>query len=155
MQLPQIVAISGFISLAFVVVLVLARKRLGELNAASWLVIWGAIILMTEHPQFAIAGAAEIIGAHTRIHAFMSGVYTLIGLVLLGVIGYTLLREGHKAGWYALLFALIVGGSLDLIMGGFWFQHGSPIYRGFGIEHADGFGWRSYMSTSSHGLLRW
>lgn len=152
MQLSQIVPISGFISLAFVVVLVLARKRLGELKTASWLVIWGAVILLTEHPQFAIAYAAQIIhpeaqafvffNTHARIHFFMSGVYALIGLVLLGVIGYTLLREGRQAGWYALLFALIVGGSLDLIMGGLWYQHGSPIYRGFGVEHSDGFGWQ-------------
>ena len=54
MQLSQIVAISGYISFALVVVLILERKGVGESNTASWLVFWGAIILMTEHPQFAI-----------------------------------------------------------------------------------------------------
>ena len=151
MQLPLVVAISGLISLAVVIGLVLGRKRLGELNAASWLVIWGAVILVTEHPQFAIAYAAQVIhpeaqnfvfGHHARIHFFMSGIYAIIGLAFLVVIARTLIREGRRAGWYTLLFALIAGGGFDLIFGGWWFQHGSPIYRIFGIEHSEGFGWQ-------------
>ena len=41
-----------------------------------------------------------------------------------------------------MLFALIAGGGSDLVLGGFWFQHGSPIYRLIGLEEQGGFGWQ-------------
>ena len=46
--------IPSVIGLAIVVALFLTRKRMGKLNAASWLVIFGVIVIVTEHPQFAI-----------------------------------------------------------------------------------------------------
>ncbi len=49
-------------------------------------------------------------------------------------------KEGRRIGWYALLCALLVGGGFDLVMGGLWFQHGSPLYQLFG-EPVQGFGW--------------
>ena len=58
---------------------------------------------------------------------------------LLGVIARTLLKEGRRIGWYALLFAVVVGGGIDLIMGGLWYQHGSPLYF---TERPLGFGWQ-------------
>ena len=71
----------------------------------------------------------------------MAGVYTLIGLVVIGVVARTLLREGRRAGWLIVLGALVVGGGLDLILGGIWFTHGSPLYTPFDIQ-GDGFlGW--------------
>ena len=116
-----------------------ARRRLGALNAASWLVILGALALMTEHPQFAIAYSAGFADdlrthpmpllPHARIHFFMAGVYALVGLVLLCTIARTSLREGRRAGWYAILFALVAGGAADLVTGALWFGHGSPLYR--------------------------
>jgi hypothetical protein len=71
----------------------------------------------------------------------MAGIYAIIGLILLGVIARTLLREGRRAGWYPVLFALVIGGGLDLVMGGLWYQHGSPIYLTPG---ALGFGWEFF-----------
>ena len=73
----------------------------------------------------------------------MAGIYTIIGLVLLCVIARTLLREGRRGGWYSLLFALILGAGSDLVIGTLgtqWSQHGSPLYRLFGIQPI-GFGW--------------
>ena len=136
--------IFGLIGLAIVVALFLARNRMGKLNAASWLVIFGVIVLVAEHPQFAITRALPLVennDQHARIHLVMTVTYALIGLVLFGVIARTLLRGARKAGWYAVLFALIAGGGSDLVFGGFWFQHGSPIFQIFGIERAPGYGW--------------
>ena len=71
----------------------------------------------------------------------MAGVYAFIGLALLCVVAWTLLRAGRRSGWYALLAALLTGGGFDLIIGGLWFQHGSPLYRLF-TEGLMGFGWQ-------------
>ena len=136
--------IVGVIGLAIVVALFLTRKRMGELNAAFWLVIFGVIVIVAEHPQFAITRALPVVedtDPHARIHLVMTVIYALIGLVLFCVIAGTLLRDARKAGWYAVLFALIAGGGSDLVFGGFWFQHGSPIYGIFGVEGLDGWGW--------------
>ena len=70
----------------------------------------------------------------------MAGVYTLIGLVVIGVVARTLLREGRRAGWLIVFGALVVGGGLDLIVGGIWFGHGSPLYALFDVQ-GDEFGW--------------
>jgi len=42
--------VGAVISLAIIVALIAARKRLGALNAASWLAIWGAVVIAGEHP---------------------------------------------------------------------------------------------------------
>src|SRR5262245_42625825 len=150
MSLQLSIQIGAIVFLAIIVIIVAARRRLGELNAASWLVILGAFILLTEHPQFAIAysvGFADellthpmTVTPHACTHFFMAGIYTIIGLVLLCVIARTLLREGRRAGWYSVLFALVLGAGFDIAIGAQWFQHGSPLYRLFGIQPT-GFGW--------------
>jgi hypothetical protein len=123
------------------IVIIVTYPRRGLLNTASWLVVWGAAVLLTEHPLFAIGFSVPILDIanemkttpmplipHARTHFFMAGVYTIIGLILLCVIARTLLREGRRVGWYSVLFALIVGGLSDLLIGAQWFQHGSPLY---------------------------
>ena len=140
--------IGGLIALAVILTLLIASNRLGRLNAASWLVVLGAFVIASEHAQFAISYTVPFITTegsmrllpHARLHFFMAGIYTIIGLVLLCVIARTLLKEGRRSGWYALLFALLAGGGFDLVMGGLWFQHGSPLYQLFG-EPMQGFGW--------------
>ncbi len=140
--------IGGVLALAVILALLVARNRLGRLNAASWLVVLGALVIASEHAQFAISYTVPFITTeglmrllpHARLHFFMAGIYTIIGLVLLCVIARTLLKEGRRSGWYALLFALIAGGGSDLVMGGLWFQHGSPLYQVLG-EPVQGFGW--------------
>jgi hypothetical protein len=109
--------------------LILARKRLGALRAASWLVIWGVVVALGEHAMWAMRLAIHEgwLNPHSRVHYFMAGVYAAIGGVLLGMIARTLLREGRRAGWFAVLFALLVGGTLELVMNGptgLLFQHG-------------------------------
>ena len=49
------IRIAGLISLLIIMVIVIGRKRPGSLNAATWLTLWGALILAIEHPMFAIA----------------------------------------------------------------------------------------------------
>lgn len=140
MSLQLSIQLGAAIALGVIIVLVAARRRLGALNAASWLVIWGAIIIATEHPLFAIAFSLPLEGIadelrthpmpllpHARTHFFMAGIYTIVGLVLLGVIARTLLREGQRAGWYAVLFALVLGAGSEIAIGAQWFQHGSPL----------------------------
>src|SRR5258708_37646648 len=140
-QLALINIVSGVFALGPVLALIIARKRLGTLNAASWLVVWGSVIVAGEHGQFAISYSVPFISGegtmvllpHARIHFFMAGIYTLLGVLMLGVIARTLLREGRPVGWYAILLTLLIGGSFDLLVGGLWFQHGSPPYQFFGV----------------------
>src|SRR5262245_54946839 len=121
MSLQLSIQLGAAVALTMVIVLVAARRRLGPLNAASWLVVLGALALATEHPQFALSFSAPFTGIadelrihpmpllpHARIHFFMAGVYALVGLVLLATIARTLLREGRRGGRYALLWPLIV-----------------------------------------------
>jgi hypothetical protein len=147
MSMQLQVQMSAIVGMLVVAALIVFRKRLGVLNAASWLVIWGSVVLCGEHPQFTLAYAAGVIYPetkqlvlipHARIHFFMAGIYAIIGLILLGVLARTLLREGRRTGWYALLFVIVVGGGIDLVMGGLWYQHGSPLYF---MERPLGFGW--------------
>jgi hypothetical protein len=147
MSMQQQVQMSAIVGMLVVAALIVFRKRLGVLNAASWLVIWGSVVLFGEHPQFTLAYAAGVIYPeakqlvlipHARIHFFIAGIYAIIGLILLGVLARTLLREGRRTGWYALLFVIVVGGGIDLVMGGLWYQHGSPLYF---MERPLGFGW--------------
>ena len=153
MSLELSIQLGAAVALGMVIGLIRARRRLGALNVASWLVILGALALATEHPQFALSFSAPFTGIadelrthpmpllpHAQTHFFMAGVYALIGLVLLATIARTLLREGRRAGWYALLFALIAGGAADLVSGALWFGHGSPLYRLLG-GRVLGFGW--------------
>jgi hypothetical protein len=111
MSLQLGIQIAAAFSLAIIAIVFFTRKRLGELNASAWLVIWGAIIIATEHPLFAIAFSVPLEGiadelrtnpmpllSHARTHFFMAGIYTIIGLVLLCIIARTLLREGRRAG---------------------------------------------------------
>ena len=153
MSLPLALQIGAAFSIAIIVMVLVARHRLGELNAASWLVIWGALIIATEHPLFAIAFSMPLEGIaddlrthpmpllpHARTHFFMAGIYTIVGLVLLCIIARTLLREGRRAGWYAVLFALVLGAGAEIAIGAQWFQHGSPLYSLFGMQPI-GFGW--------------
>ena len=147
MSVQQQGQVAAIVAWFVVAALIVFRQRLGVLNAASWLVIWGSVAAL-EHPQWALiiaAGFAEgqqmVFPPHARIHFFMAGIYALIGLIFLGVIARTLLKEGRRIGWYALLFAVVVGGAMDLIMGGLWFQHGSPLYF---MERPLGFGWEFF-----------
>ena len=124
--------------LAPTLALVVARRRLGALKTASWLVIWGVVIAVSEHATWAMRLAVHErlwLNPHSVVHYFMAGAYTAIGGVFLGVIARTLLREGRRAGWYAVLFALLVGGTLEVVMNGptgLLFQHG------FGPESTPG-----------------
>ena len=148
MSIQQSVYISALVGWSVVLALIMFRNRLGVLNAASWLVIWGSVVLLGEHPQFTLAYAAGVgypevnrlvLIPHARIHFFMAGIYAIVGLIFLGVIARTLLKEGRRVGWYALLFAVVIGGGIDLVMGGLWFQHGSPLYF---MKSPIGVGWQ-------------
>ncbi len=144
MSIQNWVLIAGVMVFAVILALFLARTRLGRVNAASWLVGVGALVIANEHGQFAlsftIAPGPMNLMPHARLHFFMAGIYTLIGMVLLCVIARTLLKEGRRSGWYALLFAFVVGVGCDLVIGAFWFQHGSPLSQWLNMP-AQGFGW--------------
>lgn len=146
--------VGAVLVLIIALALIVLRKRLGVLNAASWLVIVGGLVIAAEHAQFALSFALglrvpdpqqAIPLPHARLHFFMARICTLVGMVLLGVIARTLLKDGHPIGWLAVLFALIFGGGWDLVMGGVLFGHGSPLYEHLG-EPARGFG-REFLMT--------
>src|SRR2546425_9676291 len=111
-QQAQLGALVGaVISLAIVVALIGFRKRLGALNAASWLVIWGAVVISGEHPFFAILYSLGLLSnegqmnllPHAQVHFFMAGISTILGLFLLSMISRTMLRGGRGAGWDSVL----------------------------------------------------
>ncbi len=134
--------------------LLVAQRRLGRLHAASWLVIWGAVIAMGEHAIWAmrLAPGEAFADPHARVHYFMAGVYAALGAVFLGVIADTLLREGRRAGWYAVLFALLVGGGLEVVMNGpagLLYQHGFSVSQ----SRPEGMGLFGYLFAWLAALL--
>lgn len=124
-------AVIATLVLAPTVALLLARRRIGVLNAAAWLVIYGSAVIAGEHTFIGLALLLELndlpgLGEHPRFHFFMGGVYTFVGAVLLGVVAWTLLRTGSRGGWYAILFGLVLGGGLELLAANTIFPHGFP-----------------------------
>jgi hypothetical protein len=107
--------------LAPTLLLLAFRRRLGPLNTACALVVWGALAACGEHGTWAMRLAIrerEWSEPHATVHYFMAGVYAAVAGVLLSMIALTLLREGRRSGWFALLFVTLVGGSLELAMNG-------------------------------------
>ncbi len=119
-----------------IVALLVWRRRLGALNTASWLVAYGALVLLGEHAGWTFWYALGtdmpdpvFWSAHARVHAFMAAIYAVIGVALFVVMAGTMLRKGSRLAWGALLFALIVGGSVEVIVNGptgLLFQHTFP-----------------------------
>jgi len=110
-------------------VLLLARKSVGELKTSAWLVTWGAFIAAGEHAIFSLLLStrfAEGISIHARYHFFMAAIFTIIGVGAITLIAHTLLQEGRRSGWYAILAALILGGGFEFINGSNTFFHGIP-----------------------------
>jgi hypothetical protein len=107
--------------LAPTVALIAFRRMIGLMNTAAALVIYGGLAACGEHGYWAMRLAIhQRVGAepHATVHFFMAGVYAVLAGVLLGVIALTLLREGRRSGWFAVLFVLLVGGGLELVMNG-------------------------------------
>jgi hypothetical protein len=52
--------LGGVIALAMILALLLAGHRLGVLNAVSWLVILGGVVIVGEHAQFALSLALAL-----------------------------------------------------------------------------------------------
>ncbi len=164
MSLQDQARIGGVLALAVILALILARNHLGRLNAASWLVVLGAVVIAGEHAQFAISYTVPFtfitiegpmrLMPHARLHFFMAGIYTNIGLVLLCVIARTLLKEGRRSGWYALLFALLVGGGLTSSWEGGGFR---TVRRSINCSASRyrGLAGNSCMPTRLRGSRRW
>ncbi len=115
----QLVAVA--VILAPTLALLAFRRRIGLMDTAAALVIWGAVAACSEHGYWAMRLAIHERGwsnPHSTVHYFMAGTYAAIAGVLLSVIALTLLRERRRSGWLAVLFALLVGGSLELTMNG-------------------------------------
>ncbi len=119
------------IAFAPVAALLLIRNSIGALNAAAWLVLWGALIIAGEHANFAVALSIALADApglsdHAQFHFFMAGIYTAVAAVLLGVVAWCLLRSGSRAGWFAVLFVFLFGGAFEVVAGTTIFPHGIP-----------------------------
>lgn len=115
----QVVALA--VILAPPLALLAFRRRIGLMNAAAALVIWGALAACSEHGSWAMRLAIHErswSNPHSTVHYFMAGAYAVIAGVLLSVIALSLLRERRRSGWFAVLFALLVGGSLEFVMNG-------------------------------------
>ena len=119
--------ITAIITLGPIVALIVARRKIGVLNAASWLVVWGSIFVIAEHTSFTIQGTLEsAVSSHLKFHMYMSAAYTAVGVLVLSIIAQTVLKRGQSPGWYALFAALLIGGGIDLILVTTVFPHGAP-----------------------------
>jgi hypothetical protein len=101
--------------------LIAFRRRIGPMNVARALVVWGALAAGGEHGSWAMRLAIHERSwsePHATVHYFMAGAYAAIAGVLLGVIALTLFREGRPSGWFVVLFVTVVGGGLELTMNG-------------------------------------
>lgn len=115
----EVVALGVILAPTFA--LLLFRRRIGLMNTAAALVIWGALAACGEHASWAMRLAIHERAwsePHATVHYFMAGVYAAIAGVLLTVIALTLLREGRRSGWLTLLFVTLVGGGLELVING-------------------------------------
>ncbi|MEE9286513.1 MAG: hypothetical protein V3W33_00385 [Gammaproteobacteria bacterium] len=140
--LPTATAIGGAIVAIAILFIALFSQRVGQLRAAGWLVTIGAVVVVMEHGGMTILDAGNLLGkSHSRLHFFMAGIFTIIAMVLLVVVATTLLREARREGWYALLFALLVGGTFELVMGASWYPKGMPLFRLAGLS-VSGWGWQ-------------
>jgi len=134
-----------------IIALLVFQRQIGKLRTAALLMTLGTLSLL-EHPGFSIIFALRLnvvpeaneltLTQHSRLHFFMAAIYTLIAMALVLFIAWTGLRHGSRSSWYAILGVLLVGGGAELLAGAFIFQHGSPIYKPFGIS-IQGFGWQS------------
>lgn len=134
-------AIVGSIIAATILMVSLGASRFGELRVASWFVTFGAVIVGTEHVMWPIRNVRMVGDPHARLHFFMAGIFTFIGLVVLAALAGKLLREARRAGWHAVAFALIVGGVFELVSGGSWYPKGMPLFQVLGLR-ASGWGWQ-------------
>jgi hypothetical protein len=115
----QVVALG--VILTPIVVLLLFRRRLGLMNTAAALVIWGALAACSEHGMWAMRLAIHErswSNPHSTVHYFMAGVYAAIAGILLSVVALTLFREGRRSGWFTVLLVALVGGGFELAMNG-------------------------------------
>jgi hypothetical protein len=137
-----------------VIAIILARKRLGALDAAVTLVIWGAVIPTCEHANFAISGSREIatvpgVGLHTRYHFFMAGVFTIVSGVMIAIIALSQLRQGKRTGWFAILIALLIGGGFEPSGAAGTLFHGFPPSWAMGLVIYDyPLAWGSALAIS-------
>ena len=114
-------AVALMVVLTPTIAFIVFRRSIGVMNAAAGLVIWGALFACGEHGYWAMRHSIDerlFAEPHSTVHHFMAGVYAAIAGVFLSVIALTLLREGRRSGWFAVLFALLAGGSLELVMNG-------------------------------------
>jgi len=70
----------------------------------------------------------------------MASIFTLVGLVVVAGLAGILLRESRREGWYAIVFALVVGGTFELVIGASWYPKGFPLLQLFGFEDPSGWG---------------
>lgn len=114
-----VVALAMIMAYGPVIALIVARKRLGALKTATALVIWGTLTPTFEHASFAIYGSRTIPslpghGLHLHYHFFMAGIFTVVAGIMIMIMALTQLRKGKRTGWYAILVALLIGGSFEL-----------------------------------------
>ena len=60
--------------------LLIFRDKIGRLQSATYLTMWGALVVAGEHMSFSIFIPGEI-SRHRLFHTTMAGFYTVIGMV--------------------------------------------------------------------------
>jgi hypothetical protein len=135
-----------------VIVLILARNRLGLLRAATALVFWGTLIPTMEHASFSMSASRDAlpgVDLHIRYHFFMAGVFTLVAGIMIAIVAATQLRQGKRAGWYAILVALLLGGGFELSGAAGMLYHGFPPSWASGLAiYVYHFAWASALAIS-------
>jgi hypothetical protein len=151
MDLSTMVAVWAVPWLIAVVVLLARAPRIGELEAASWLIVIGAFLVAMEDAGLPFwlglvdssidpQRVAAIVHPHVRGHMLTAAGWTVVASVLAGWIARSPLRRGERWAWLSLLVAMLLGWGSDLAVAVLIFSHGLPL-PGPGGQIA-GFGWQ-------------
>lgn len=118
-----------------VIVFAVVNGRLGRLDGASYLVLWGLLIAVGEHVGF---GQSEFGGfrlrTHEGFHLQMLAAYGLGAFALIGAVIAPLIRRGDKLGWYGLLTITVLGLGAESLTAAITTPHGvAPRWWSWGL----------------------
>ena len=122
-----IIVVAIAIAPVVVALFLVHRRSVTRLNAAALLVLWGLLIVVTEHGQFGLAGfGGADLNNHAGFHFQMLAAYGLPALALVGVVVAPLIRRGDAAGWFGLLVVVAIGVGAEVATAAVTTPHGVP-----------------------------
>lgn len=111
-------------AIAFVLVF---RRRIAKLSAATRLVYWGLLIVVMEHGTFGLGRfGGHALHTHSGFHFQMLATYGLAAFALVAVVVAPLIRAGHRTGWFGLLVVVVISVGGEIATAFVTTPHGVP-----------------------------